>query len=65
MKSVTNYILRSYFKIIWKEQRNGVFEFHEVGASFLYVNYIQFSFLMKAKIIKEPDLLYFKDLQEN
>lgn len=63
MKSITNYILRSYFKIMWGDKRNDVFQFHKDGASLLYVKHIQFSFLMKDKRMKEPDLLYFKDLQ--
>lgn len=50
---------------MWGDKRNDVFQFHKDWAFLLYVNHIQFSFLMKDKGIKEPDLLYFKYLQEN
>lgn len=46
MKSIT---LRSYFRIMWRDMRNDVFQFHKDEASLLYVNHIQFSFLMKDK----------------
>lgn len=46
MKSIT---LRSYFRIMWRDMRNDVFQFHKDEASLLYVNHIQFSSLMKDK----------------